>query len=159
MSRQARVSVTIAPDSQPEGASPLNGDARRNYFGPSATVRWIAISIFALSGVLNYLDRQILATMVDIWRTQHEFPFTYDDYGILLSVFSLAYALSALFVGWFYGIPLHAGALAPIAFAAVHPLNPSAVRFRVRIRPRGSATTIASATEASVGAVLRAAWG
>src|ERR1700722_15701745 len=39
--------------------------------------------------------------MVDIWRTRAEFPFTYDDYGLLLSVFSIGYALSALFVGWF----------------------------------------------------------
>ena len=63
--------------------------------------RWVAITVFVLASVLNYLDRQILATMVDIWRTRPEFPFTYDDYGLLLAVFSMAYALSALFVGWF----------------------------------------------------------
>jgi MFS transporter, ACS family, hexuronate transporter len=63
--------------------------------------RWVAITVFILASVLNYLDRQILATMVDIWRARPEFPFTYNDYGLLLSVFSLAYALSALFVGWF----------------------------------------------------------
>jgi ACS family hexuronate transporter-like MFS transporter len=62
--------------------------------------RWVAITVFIFASVLNYLDRQILATMVDIWRTRPEFPFTYDDYGLLLSVFSIAYALSALFVGW-----------------------------------------------------------
>ena len=39
--------------------------------------------------------------MVDIWRDAPEFPFTYADYGLLLSVFSIAYAVSALFVGWF----------------------------------------------------------
>src|SRR4051812_20441013 len=64
-------------------------------------LRWVAITIFAFSGVLNYLDRQILATMVDIWRIRPEFPFTYEDYGLLLSVFSLAYAISAPFMGWF----------------------------------------------------------
>ena len=63
--------------------------------------RWVAITVFIFASVLNYLDRQILATMVDIWRAHPEFPFTYDDYGLLLSVFSIAYALSALFVGWF----------------------------------------------------------
>ncbi|HTW68006.1 MAG TPA: MFS transporter [Bryobacteraceae bacterium] len=63
--------------------------------------RWVAISVFIFASVLNYLDRQILATMVDIWRAHPEFPFTYDDYGLLLSVFSIAYAVSALFVGWF----------------------------------------------------------
>src|SRR5437868_10245815 len=39
--------------------------------------------------------------MVDIWRSRPDFPFTYSDYGILLSVFSLAYAISAPFMGWF----------------------------------------------------------
>jgi ACS family hexuronate transporter-like MFS transporter len=47
------------------------------------------------------LDRQVLATMVEIWRAHPEFPFTYSDYGRLLAVFSIAYAVSALFMGWF----------------------------------------------------------
>jgi MFS transporter, ACS family, hexuronate transporter len=63
--------------------------------------RWVAVTVFIFASVLNYLDRQILATMVDIWRARPEFPFTYDDYGLLLSVFSIAYAVSAVFVGWF----------------------------------------------------------
>ena len=67
----------------------------------STTARWIAVSVFVCSAILNYLDRQVLATMVDIWRSRPDFPFTYSDYGILLSVFSLAYALSAPFMGWF----------------------------------------------------------
>ena len=65
------------------------------------SARWLALTIFVFSSVLNYLDRQVLATMVEIWRARPEFPFTYSDYGLLLSVFSIAYALSALFVGWF----------------------------------------------------------
>jgi MFS transporter, ACS family, hexuronate transporter len=68
---------------------------------PPIPARWVAITVFIFGSVLNYLDRQILATMVDIWRARAEFPFTYDDYGLLLSVFSIGYALSALFVGWF----------------------------------------------------------
>jgi len=67
----------------------------------AAAIRWIAITIFVFSGVLNYLDRQILATMVDIWRTRPDFPFTYEDYGLVLSVFSLAYAISSPVMGWF----------------------------------------------------------
>lgn len=63
--------------------------------------RWIAILVFVLSSVLNYLDRQVLATMVDIWRLRPEFPFSYSDYGLLLSVFSVAYAASAPFMGLF----------------------------------------------------------
>ncbi len=82
--------------------------------------RWVAITVFIFASVLNYLDRQILATMVDIWRAHPEFPFTYDDYGLLLSVFSIAYALSALFVGWFVDrVGLNRGAGYAVALWAV----------------------------------------
>lgn len=67
----------------------------------SKRLRWLALFIFVLSSVLNYLDRQVLATMVDIWRARPEFPFTYSDYGLLLSVFSIAYAVAAPFMGLF----------------------------------------------------------
>ncbi len=82
--------------------------------------RWVAITVFIFASVLNYLDRQILATMVDIWRAHPEFPFTYDDYGLLLSVFSIAYALSALFVGWFVDrVGLNRGAGFAVAIWAI----------------------------------------
>ena len=82
--------------------------------------RWVAITVFIFASVLNYLDRQILATMVDIWRTRPEFPFTYDDYGLLLSVFSIAYAVSALFVGWFIDrVGLNRGAGLAVAVWAI----------------------------------------
>jgi ACS family hexuronate transporter-like MFS transporter len=82
--------------------------------------RWVAITVFICASVLNYLDRQILATMVDIWRTRPEFPFTYDDYGLLLAVFSIAYAASALFVGWFIDrVGLNRGAGLSVAVWAI----------------------------------------
>lgn len=62
-------------------------------------LRWIAVTIFLLSSVLNYLDRFILATMADIWRTRPEFPFSYADYGATVSVFGLTYAIAAPFMG------------------------------------------------------------
>ena len=43
----------------------------------------------------------MLATLVDIWRARPEFPFDYARYGELLAVFSIAYAVSAPFMGWF----------------------------------------------------------
>jgi len=64
-------------------------------------LRWIALFVFILSSVLNYLDRQVLATMVDIWRLRPEFPFDYSAYGLLLAVFSIAYAIAAPFMGLF----------------------------------------------------------
>jgi ACS family hexuronate transporter-like MFS transporter len=60
------------------------------------SLRWVAIAVFVFSSVLNYLDRQVLATMVTI----KGFPFS-ADFGMSLSAWSLAYALSALFIGWF----------------------------------------------------------
>lgn len=87
---------------------------------PSIPARWVAICVFILASVLNYLDRQILATMVDIWRARPEFPFTYDDYGLLLSVFSVAYAVSALFAGWFIDrVGLNRGIIVAVAVWAV----------------------------------------
>ena len=87
---------------------------------PPIPARWVAISVFILASVLNYLDRQILATMVDIWRARPDFPFTDSDYGLLLSVFSIAYALSALFVGWFIDrVGLNRGTIAAVALWAV----------------------------------------
>jgi len=86
----------------------------------SVPARWIAIAVFISASVLNYLDRQILATMADIWRTRPEFPFTYDDYGLLLAVFSIAYAVSALFVGGFIDrVGLNRGASWAVALWAV----------------------------------------
>ena len=64
-------------------------------------LRWVAILVFVLSSVLNYLDRQVLATMLDIWRLRPEFPFTDSDFGLLVSVFSIAYAVAAPFMGAF----------------------------------------------------------
>lgn len=82
--------------------------------------RWVAILVFILSSVLNYLDRQVLATMVDIWRVRPDFPFAYTDYGKLLTVFSIAYAVSALFAGWFVDrVGLNRGATISVAVWAL----------------------------------------
>ncbi|MGD0437210.1 MAG: MFS transporter [Bryobacteraceae bacterium] len=82
--------------------------------------RWVAITIFVFSAVLNYLDRQVLATMAEIWPTLHQFAFTPSDYGLLLSFFSIAYAVSALFVGWFIDrVGLNRGATIAVAVWAM----------------------------------------
>jgi ACS family hexuronate transporter-like MFS transporter len=67
----------------------------------SQSLRWIAVTVFTFSSVLNYLDRFILATMVDIWRNRPEFPFNYSDYGSILAVFGITYAISAPLMGLF----------------------------------------------------------
>ena len=83
-------------------------------------VRWVAITIFVFSAVLNYLDRQVLATMAEIWRKNPDFAFTATDYPHLISVFSIAYALSALFIGWFIDrVGLNRGATISVAVWAI----------------------------------------
>ena len=58
--------------------------------------------------------------MVDIWRSRPGFPFTYADYGQALSVFSIAYALSALFIGWFVDrVGLNRGSAISVAVWAI----------------------------------------
>lgn len=78
-------------DARPRPASPRAG----------AALRWTAVGVFVLSCVLNYLDRQMLGMMLVIWRHVPPFPFSDRDYGLLISAFSFAYALSAPAMGWF----------------------------------------------------------
>ena len=62
-------------------------------------LRWVAILVIALSSTLNYLDRQILPALAPLLR--QEFDLSNADYGLLLSAFSIAYALSAPLSGLF----------------------------------------------------------
>ena len=66
-----------------------------------AHLRWLAVVVFVFSCVLNYLDRQVLGMMLVIWHRHPAFAFSDRDYGLLISAFSLAYAISAPFMGWF----------------------------------------------------------
>jgi len=56
-------------------------------------VRWFVLSVFVLSTAINYLDRQTLATLAPLLRS--ELHLSNVDYGFILSAFSVAYALSA----------------------------------------------------------------
>ena len=61
--------------------------------------RWVAFGIFTLATALNYLDRQLLAALAPEIRS--EFQLSNAQYGLLLSAFSLTYALSAPLAGLF----------------------------------------------------------
>lgn len=63
------------------------------------SLRWVAIFIFVLSSTLNYLDRQVLAALAPVLKD--EFHLTNQDYGLIISVFSLVYAGSAPLMGLF----------------------------------------------------------
>lgn len=68
-------------------------------------LRWIVAGVFMISSALNYLDRQILAAMAPLIKG--EFSLTNQDYGLILSVFSITYAISSPLAGLFldrYGL-------------------------------------------------------
>jgi len=62
-------------------------------------LRWIAIGVFVLSSSLNYLDRLLLAALAPTLKI--EFHLSNTQYGELISVFSLVYAVMAPLAGWF----------------------------------------------------------
>ena len=60
-------------------------------------MRWLAISVFVLSYGLNYLDRQLLAAVAP--AIKGEFQLSNEQYGFILSVFSIVYAFSSPVMG------------------------------------------------------------
>lgn len=59
--------------------------------------RWVVLGVFVLSTAINYLDRQTLATLAPLVRA--EFHLSNAQYGLILAVFSIAYAACAPFAG------------------------------------------------------------
>ena len=59
--------------------------------------RWLVLAIFVLSSAINYLDRQTLATLAPVIRS--EFRLSNTQYGLIVSAFSVMYAASAPFAG------------------------------------------------------------
>jgi ACS family hexuronate transporter-like MFS transporter len=55
------------------------------------------LSVFVLCSAINYLDRQTLATLAPLVRA--EFHLSNAQYGLILAVFSIAYAACAPFAG------------------------------------------------------------
>ncbi len=60
-------------------------------------VRWFVLAVFVLSSAINYLDRQTLATLGPLIRD--EFRLTTQQFGLVIGVFSIAYAISAPLAG------------------------------------------------------------
>ncbi|HUE20362.1 MAG TPA: MFS transporter [Bryobacteraceae bacterium] len=59
--------------------------------------RWVVLGVFVLSTAINYLDRQTLATLAPLVRA--EFHLSNAQYGLILALFSIAYAGCAPFAG------------------------------------------------------------
>jgi ACS family hexuronate transporter-like MFS transporter len=63
----------------------------------AARFRWLLLAVFVLSSAINYLDRQALATLAPLVRA--EFHLSRAEYGWVLGVFSITYALNAPLAG------------------------------------------------------------
>ena len=61
------------------------------------TYRWLVLFVFVISTAINYLDRQTLATLAPLVRA--EFHLSNTGYGLILTAFSITYALSAPLAG------------------------------------------------------------
>jgi ACS family hexuronate transporter-like MFS transporter len=59
--------------------------------------RWLVLSVFVLSSTINYLDRQTLATLAPVLRS--ELHLSNAEYGWIVSAFSITYAACAPFAG------------------------------------------------------------
>jgi MFS transporter, ACS family, hexuronate transporter len=71
-------------------------------------LRWLAVSIFAVSSLLNYLDRSLLPAVAPSLKA--EFHLSNYEYGWILSVFSIVYAVVAPLAGLFIDrVGLNAG--------------------------------------------------
>ncbi|MBS1854750.1 MAG: MFS transporter [Acidobacteria bacterium] len=64
---------------------------------PVSRYRWFILAVFVLSTTISYLDRQILAALAP--TIQSEFSLNDAQYGLLLTAFSIPYALMAPFAG------------------------------------------------------------
>lgn len=63
----------------------------------AARFRWLVLAVFVLSSAINYLDRQTLATLAPVLRS--EFRLSNAEYGLILTAFSITYAAAAPFEG------------------------------------------------------------
>ena len=81
---------------------------------PRIPLRWIAVFIFVLSYSLNYLDRQLLAALAPTLRG--EFQLSNQQYGLVVSMFAIVYAVVAPAAGWFIDrVGLNLGATVAVA--------------------------------------------
>ncbi len=66
--------------------------------GLSARRRWLLLALVLTAGILNYIDRQIIAVLKPMISA--DLHWTDDDYGTLAAWFQGAAAIAFLFTGW-----------------------------------------------------------
>jgi ACS family hexuronate transporter-like MFS transporter len=99
VSTYERASVRAPAHPRPEARAVAEPPERTADPGAAAAIRWrwVAIAVFSLSAVLNYLDRQLLAAVAP--SVMSEYGLTFADYGTLLAAFSMTYLLMAPLAG------------------------------------------------------------
>ncbi len=84
----------------------------------ASRLRWLVLSVFVLSTALNYLDRLLLAALAPTLKS--EFHLSNTQYGGVISVFSIVYAVTAPVAGWFIDrVGLNAGITVSMAVWSV----------------------------------------
>ena len=150
-------------------------------------LRWIAVATFALSVMLNALDRNLLAAVQP--SILRQFRLDSSQYGELVAVFSIVYGCSAPVMGWLldrFGLTMvavlavalwslasvmtgYAGSFEALLFwrgvlgfaeSVAIPASNKAYAFLLppRERSMGTAVNQIGLTVGSVGAVLLAGW-
>jgi MFS transporter, ACS family, aldohexuronate transporter len=116
-------------------------------------LRWLAISVFILSSTLNYLDRQLLAAVAPTLR--REFHLANADYGLLITIFSIVYAVAAPVMGLLIDrVGLNLGTTIAVAFwSAVSAATGLVSTFRGLLFCRG---TLGAAEGAAIPATGKA---
>ncbi len=80
-----------------------------------------------ISSTLNYLDRQLLATLAPLIMAQ--LGFNQTGFGLLISAFSIAYAASTLLTGWFLDrVGVTRGIIAAISWWSASAIGTGLVR-------------------------------
>jgi MFS transporter, ACS family, aldohexuronate transporter len=89
--------------------------------------RWIAVGVFIISSTLNYLDRQLLATLAPLIIL--EFRIDQTAIGWLFSMFSLVYAAGSLFAGYFLDrVGVSRGITVAVSFWSAAAVSTGAVK-------------------------------
>ena len=78
---------------QASGAEAFPGAA-----GVSATRRWLLLALLIAAGILNYVDRQVIAVLKPL--IEGDMGWTDADYGRLASLFQLSAAVAYVGTGW-----------------------------------------------------------
>jgi ACS family hexuronate transporter-like MFS transporter len=108
--------------------------------------RWLICGLLFLATTINYVDRAVLGVLAPTLRT--EIGWSDQEYGVINSAFTLAYAIGYLLAGWFidkvgtragYTIYLVVWSLAAAAHALAHSATTFALaRFALGIGESGN---------------------